>query len=107
MELTYHCKVERANRVQQIINKVGIGQVVKERYRLGHNVSDGAWLCVTDTGVTLIKDELKTKVITMYITTYRELVYIYGGEKRVPKYLHKKVDQNQSWFTKDGKTIWR
>ena len=111
MEMSYHCRVERAERVKQIIANVGIGQIVKECYirNLDKIVRGelGCYLCITDTGITIIKTEDKLKVITMYITTYRELVMAYKGAKNIPNYLRKKVDHNQSKFIKEGKTIWR
>lgn len=100
MEKTYHVAVERASRVQNIINKIGIGQVVKEKF------VNGCYTCITDTGVTLIKSADKLKLVTMYVTTYKELVAVYNGPKKIPSYLRKKVDHNQSLFTKAGKTIW-
>ena len=57
--------------------------------------------------VTLVKSEDKTKLVTMYVTTQRELVMVYGGTKKIPAFLKKKVDHNQSKFVKEGKTIWR
>lgn len=100
MEKTYHVAVERANRVQNIIDRIGIGQVVKEKF------TNGCYTCITDTGVTLIKSADKLKLVTMYVTTYKELVAVYNGPKKIPPYLRKKVDHNQSLFTKAGKTIW-
>lgn len=101
MEMTYHCECTRANRVKHIIDEIGIGQIVRKLY---HN---GTYTCITDTGITLIKDAASEKVITMYVTTYAELVRVFGGTKKIPPYLHKKVDRNQSKFTAGGKTIWR
>lgn len=108
MEMTYHVQVERAERVKHIIAEIGIGQVIKEKY-VGYGIGGqaGRYICITDTGVTIIKDELKLKVITMYVTTQRELVNVYGGPKKIPSFLKKKVDHNQSKFTQNGKTIWR
>lgn len=100
MEMTYHCKVERANRIQNIIERIGLGQIVKEKF------TRSCYTCITDTGVTIVKDETKTKIITMYVTTYRELVAMYEGTKKIPPYLKKKVDRNQTFFTHNGKTIW-
>ena len=100
MEMTYHVRIERRDRVQNIINQIGIGQVVKEKY------VNGCYTCITDTGVTLIKSADKLKLVTMYVTTYKELVAVYNGPKKIPHYLRKKVDHNQSLFTKAGKTIW-
>lgn len=101
MEMTYHCKVERAERAQNIVKEIGIGQVIKEKYS-----GAGTFTCITDTGITIIKSEDKTKIITMYVTTYRELVAVYNGQKKIPPFLRKKVDHNQSKYIRQGKTIW-
>ena len=107
MEMTYHCKVERAERIQKIIALIGLGQVVREKYYRQSNLAGhGKYVCITDTGITIVKSEDKQKVITMYVTTYRELVAIYGGEKKIPPYLRKKVDRNQTKYIHNGKTIW-
>lgn len=101
MEMTYHVSVQRANRVQHIISEIGMGQIVKEKY------VNGCYTCITDTGITIIKSADKLKMITMYVTTYRELLAVYNGTKKIPPYLRKRVDHNQSLFTRAGKTIWR
>ena len=98
--MTYHCEVERAERVKQIIEHVGLGQIIKKVFHRG------CYTCITDTGVTIIKNAEETKVITIYITKMDELVAAYHGVKKIPPYLKKKVDRNQSWYIKEGKTIW-
>lgn len=98
--LSHHCKVERAERVRQIIEQIGIGQIIKKSF------VNNCYTCITDTGITIIKTADETKVVTMYVTTYRELVMVYNGEKRIPPFLKKKVNHNQSKFTNNGKTIW-
>lgn len=111
MEMTYHCRVERADRVQHIIDRIGLGQIVKERYyRSIEEVTAGKpghYICITNTGITLVKTEDKRAVITMYVTTYRELVKVYDGAHRIPAYLHKRVDRNQSHFIRNGKTTFK
>ena len=97
---TYHCQYERANRVQHIIAEIGIGQIIKKNY------SAGRYICITDTGITIIKSADELKIITMYVTTYRELVIAFNGEKKIPPYLKKKVNHNQSKYTNNSKTIW-
>lgn len=101
MDMTYHCQVERADRVQHIIKDIGLGQVVKKSYK------NNCYVCITDTGITLIKDAYTDTVITMYVTTFRELVAMYKGVRKIPPYLRKRVDKNQSKYTEAGKTIWR
>lgn len=106
-QMTYHVAVQRAERVKHIIEDVGLGQIVKEKYTRFSLEQAGRWVCLTDTGITIIKDEPKEKIITMYVTTQRELVAVFGGSGRVPSFLRKKVDHNQSKYTNKGKTIWR
>ena len=43
----------------------------------------------------------------MYVTSYRELVRAFKGAGNIPKYLHKKVDTNQTKYNNEGKTIWQ
>ena len=107
MNMTYHCEVHRADRVKHIIEEIGVGQVIKEKY-VRYNIGEpGRYICLTDTGVTIIKSEDKATIITMYVTTQRELVSVFGGTKKVPNFLKKKVDHNQSKYTERGKTIWK
>ena len=106
-QMTYHVAVQRADRVKHIIDDIGIGQIVKEKYTRFNLDQAGRWVCLTDTGITIVKDEAKEKIITMYVTTQRELVSVFGGTKKVPSFLRKKVDYNQSKYTESGKTIWK
>ena len=107
MEMTYHCQVQRKNRVEHIIKEIGMGQVIKEEYTRYDLTKPGRYICITDTGITLVKSEDKQKIITMYVTTQKELVRVYHGANKIPPFLKKRVDRNQSKFTEDGKTIWR
>lgn len=106
-QMTYHVAVQRADRVKHIIEDIGLGQIIKEKYTRFNLDQAGRWICITDTGITIVKDEAKQKVITMYVTTQRELVAVFGGTKKVPTFLKKKVDYNQSKYTERGKTIWK
>jgi len=106
-QMTYHVAVQRADRVKHIIDDIGIGQVIKEKYIRFSLEQAGRYICLTDTGITIVKTEDKQKIITMYVTTQRELVSVFGGVKKVPAFLKKKVDHNQSKYTERGKTIWK
>ncbi len=106
-KMSYHVAVQRADRVKHIIDEIGLGNIVKEKYVRFEVGQAGRYVCLTDTGVTIVKTEDKQKIITMYVTTKRELLMVYGGEKKVPVFLRKKVDRNQSKFIRGGKTIWK
>lgn len=111
MKMTFHCRIERQDRVQHIINNIGLGQVVREKFN--RSIEDvkagkpGTFTCITDTGITLIKTEDKQNIITMYVTTYAELLRVYGSQKNIPVALRRRVDRNQTFYIKDGKTIWK
>lgn len=106
-KMSYHARVQRAERIRKIIEEIGIGQIIKEKYVRYDLAQAGKYICITDTGITIVKDETKSTIITMYVTTQNELVAVFGGVKKVPIYLKKKVDHNQSCYTKGGKTIWK
>jgi hypothetical protein len=106
-QMTYHVAVQRADRVKHIIDDIGLGQIIKEKYTRFSLEQAGRWVCLTDTGITIVKTEDKLKIITMYVTTQRELITVFGGTKKVPAFLRKKVDHNQSKYTERGKTIWK
>ena len=106
-QMTYHVTVQRADRVKHIIDDIGLGQIIKEKYTRFSLEQAGRWVCLTDTGITIIKDEQKEKIITMYVTTQKELVAVFGGTKKVPIFLKKKVARNESKYTERGKTIWK
>lgn len=106
-QMSYHVAVQRADRVQHIIEEIGLGNIIKEKYVRFNIGQAGRWICITDTGITVVKTEDKLKIITMYVTTKKELLIIYGNQKKIPAYLHKRVDRNQSKYIKGGKTIWK
>ena len=69
MQMTYHAKVERADRIRHIEQEIGFGQIIKEKYVM--QAGAGKYICLTDTGVTIIKTEDKLCMITAYVTTQR------------------------------------
>lgn len=105
-QMSYHVRVDRAERVKHIVEDIGMGQIIKEKYVRFNLGQAGRWVCLTDTGITVVKTEDKLKIITMYVTTKKELLAVYGGQKKIPQFLQKRVDRNQSKYIKGGKTIW-
>lgn len=94
--MTKHCEIYRADRVQMIKEQIGIGQIIKETY-------NGCWKCLTDTGVIIVKDELKQKTITIYVANEAEAKAMMHG--KLPQYLQRKISRNQSKFIRNGKTV--
>lgn len=106
--MSYHFRVERAERREAISAAVGYGTIIKEKYtrtseQIMKNIS-GRYMCVTDTGIIIIKNETKDVIITAYVATMRELLSIYNGMNNIPKFLRTKCDRNQIKYIKNGKT---
>lgn len=105
--MTNHCANDRFERIQKIISNIGFGNIVKERIEISSNRNYARKvLCVTDTGVTIVKSENKMKIITIYVTTTKELIRVYNGRMNVPENIWTKVQYNESRYIRNGKTIW-
>ena len=105
--MTSHCANDRFQRIQNIIKYIGLGNIVKERIETSSNTRYAKKiLCVTDTGVTVVKSEDKMKVITIYVTTINELIRVYDGRRNIPEQIWSKVQYNQTRYIRNGRTIW-
>lgn len=105
--MTSHCANDRYNRIQNIITLIGLGNIVQERTEVSSNRNFARKvLCVTDTGVTIVKSENKMKIITIYVTTTRELIRVYNGRMNIPENVWEKVQYNERRYIRNGKTIW-
>lgn len=105
--MTSHCANDRFERIQKIINNIGLGNIVQERIEISSNRNYARkMLCVTDTGITIVKSENKMKIITIYVTTTKELIRVYNGRMNVPENIWTKVQYNESRYIRNGKTIW-
>ena len=104
--MTKHCEYWRRERVEHIKHEIGLGQIVKENFVRWPNKPYGNYICITDTGVTIVKDEDHETIVTIYVTTMKELIAVYNGMKKIPPYLRKKVQNNEAKYIRNGKTIW-
>lgn len=88
MEFSYHCKAERKERIEFIKNEIGFGQPLKELFY------NDAYHYITDTGVAILVDGGKQKIITLYLIDAREATRAFCG--KIPKQLHRKIDYHYS-----------
>ena len=103
--MTSHCANDRIARVQAIITNIGLGQIVAERKELSSNPRfPFKYVSITDTGVTVVRSVDKTRIITMYVTTVRELIRVYDGRANVPDKMMHIVIQNERKYIRNGKT---
>ena len=105
--MSIHCMNDRYERIQFIISILGLGNIVQERKETSTNpYHPYKYVCVTDTGVTVVKSADKMKIVTMYVTTTKELIRVYDGKKNIPMKIWNKVIDNENKYIRNGKTIW-
>ena len=100
-----HCSIDRANRIDHILREIGLGQLACERYTT-NQAGRGKYLCLTDTGIMIVKSADKLKIVTVYVATMKDVVYVYDGHKNIPQRLKKIVIENTQKYIREGKTIW-
>lgn len=86
--LSKHCERDRKERLQFILENVGIGQPLKEVFYYN------AYHYITDTGVAILIDSTQQKIITIYLIDEREAAAIFKG--KIPKPLQRKISRNYS-----------
>lgn len=91
---SYHIEA-RTPRFQYIEREIGFGQqIVKERWHNGieSEFHVGTYQLLTETGIVLIVDEQKKKLVTFYVCDPQTLLHLYyNNPKKIPSYLKKKV----------------
>ena len=98
MTLSKHAKIERENRLTYIAMTVGFGQVIRER------ITDTRRICLTSTGVILVKDVEEEFLITAYVGSKEQVSWIYCDE-RVPCEIWQLVKHNVAHVTQQNLII--
>ena len=96
--MTYHARVEREERINYIIDTVGIGEPVVKVQR----PKDKRYMTLTNTGVIIITGS-DNVIITMYIGTIDEALMTYRNATKMhnmPDGLYKKVKAVQKYRRK-------
>lgn len=92
MAMTYHARIERADRLTYIAMNVGFGEVILEGPHPDH---PNRIQCLTNTGVFIVKTK-QGDVVTAFIPTVERVcaMYKYMGYNRVPTYVMNKAKKN-------------
>ena len=98
--LSKHAKVERENRLTYIAMTIGFGQVIKERIAGNHRI------CLTNTGVILIKDIVEEFLVTAYIGDQAQVSWMYPNE-RVPQDIWYQMKRNATHIKKQNLIIFQ
>lgn len=87
-----HLVTERWGRVEYIIDNIGIGEVIAEREWTDTKGTP----CIrqlTTTGVIIVRDTSKTKVVTMWTANILQVKAMYFG--KIPNWMYKVVVKNE------------
>lgn len=90
--LTHHAEADRLDRLATILQVLDLGKIIQERIDLEKETT----MCLTSTGIMLVKSKRIGKLITGFMATVNQMAYVYGDAvipstiKQVVKYNNKK-----------------
>lgn len=93
MNISKHVKNERMNRMVYIGKYVGWGEITAQYTDVERNTV----VCLTTTGVLVIKNPQTDKFITAYVARIGEVKWLYSvlGYNRIPERIYSKVCKNK------------
>lgn len=97
---SYHISEDRLDRACYIMQTIGMGEIIKEQHGIDEK-GRGYWRCFTNTGVMLIMNEQKDRVVTLYIATQTQVSSIYCGQ--TPSWVFKMVKKNKIYADMQNK----
>lgn len=98
--ISYHISEDRIDRACYIMTTLGLGEIIKEQQGLDEK-GRIYWRCFTDTGVMLIMNECKTRVVTLYIASMPQVSSLYEGA--TPGWVIKMVKKNMRYAAEQNK----
>lgn len=98
--ISYHISEDRLDRAAYILTTIGMGEIVRERSRLDEQGRTSV-LCLTDTGVILVFNKDKTKMITLYIADQKQVSWVCKGD--TPSWLFRVVKKNKIYAEMQNK----
>jgi hypothetical protein len=97
VEMTYHAREERIDRLVLCVEHLGMGEIVVEarddRY-------PGTIRRMTATGIIFVHDERTGRLVTGYMATAAQmhLIYRQARVKYIPEKIYKRVHKNNERF---------
>lgn len=90
--ISYHISEDRLDRATYILTTIGMGEIVRERSKVD-DMGRTSVLCLTNTGVVLVFNATKTKMITLYIADQKQVSWVCRGD--TPQWLFNVVKKNK------------
>lgn len=98
--ISYHISEDRLERACYIMQTVGIGEILKEQKGVDEK-GRTYWRCFTDTGVMLIMNADKSRLVTLYIAEQKQVSSIYQG--KTPSWVFALVKKNMRYAKEQNK----
>ena len=98
--ISYHISEDRLDRACYIMQTIGIGDIVKEQRGIDEQ-GRVYWRCFTNTGVMLIMNEHKNRVVTLYIAEQKQVSSIFQGN--TPSWVFVLVRKNAKYAKEQNK----
>lgn len=98
--ITYHISEDRLDRACYIMETVGLGEIIKEQKAIDEK-GRVSWRCFTNTGVMLIMNADKSKLVTLYIAEQKQVSSIYEG--KTPSWVFALVRKNMKYAKEQNK----
>lgn len=97
---SYHISEDRLDRACYIMQTIGIGDIIKEQKGIDEQ-GRVYWRCFTNTGVMLIMNADKSRVVTLYIAEQKQVSSIYQG--KTPSWVFALVRKNMKYAKEQNK----
>lgn len=91
-KLTHHAKVDRIDRITDILLTIGVGEPMYAQYNKWNDTTS----YLTDTGVIIIRsgcNDVEGSIVTMYIAT-EEQAFAVAKSERLPTWLWRRIVKN-------------
>ena len=98
--ISYHISEDRLDRATYIMTTVGMGEIIKEQRGIDEQ-GRIYWRCFTNTGVMLIMNADKSRVVTLYIAEQKQVSSIYQG--KTPSWVFALVRKNMKYAKEQNK----
>jgi hypothetical protein len=88
--MTTHARVDRADRLVALIDYLGMDEIILET---PDDKQQYATLCLTATGIIIVKSTIDNRVITAYMAKVDRVYAMYktAGYNRIPKKVYQRI----------------
>lgn len=98
VQMTYHAKEERLDRLAECVTVLGMGKIVVQAKDSRY---PGTIRQLTATGIVLVFDEKSNRLVTGYMATVAQMHMIYRQAKveKIPSKLYQRIHKNNNKFS--------